>query len=181
MGTIHRAPSPSPPPLRVAKTGKNHLNEEITSLLPFRIGKRFSQTISNLGHAALLRRCELLLQTKVRTISGGPLVNSQARKAEGSNSPIHAWVQSLSSQSTHRVATVTFWRTFHHDGKISPGWWGWGVQAHLLSLYLPSRAKLWCTLQLRGQIHFPYFYSTPMCTMWWSWLGPVAWRTRGLL
>jgi hypothetical protein len=26
----------------------------------------------------------------------------------------------------HRVATATFWRTFHHDGKTSPGWWGWG-------------------------------------------------------
>jgi hypothetical protein len=23
-----------------------------------------------------------------------------------------------------------------------------------------------CTLQLRGQIHFPYFYSTPICTLW---------------
>jgi hypothetical protein len=55
-------------------------------------------------------------------------------------------------QSTHRVANATFWRTFHHDGKISPAWWGWGVHAHPLSLYLPSRTKLCCTLQ-RGQIH----------------------------
>ncbi len=31
--------------------------------------------------------------------------------------------------------------------------WGWGVHAHPLSLYLPSRAKLWCTFQLSGQIH----------------------------
>ncbi len=23
----------------------------------------------------------------------------------------------------HRVAMTTFWRTFHHYGKISPGWW----------------------------------------------------------
>jgi hypothetical protein len=30
----------------------------------------------------------------------------------------------------HRVATAAFWRTLHHDGKISPGWWGWGVHAH---------------------------------------------------
>ncbi len=22
----------------------------------------------------------------------------------------------------HRVATAAFWRTFHHEGKISPGW-----------------------------------------------------------
>ncbi len=32
----------------------------------------------------------------------------------------------------------------------------------LSSLYLPSRTKLWCTLQLRGQIHSLYFFSTPM-------------------
>jgi hypothetical protein len=23
------------------------------------------------------------------------------------------------------MATDDFWRTFHHDGKISPGWWVW--------------------------------------------------------
>ncbi len=55
------ADSLPPHPLRVAKTDKNHLNEEITPLLPTGIGKRFSQTISNLGHATLLRRCELTL------------------------------------------------------------------------------------------------------------------------
>ncbi len=31
--------------------------------------------------------------------------------------------------------------------------------------YLPSRTKLWCTLQLRRQICSPYFYSTPICTL----------------
>jgi hypothetical protein len=55
-----------------------------------------------------------------------------------------------------------FWRTFHHDGKISPGWSGWGVHAHPLSLCLPSRTKLQCTLQLRGQIFNLY----PICTLW---------------
>jgi hypothetical protein len=44
---------PTPPLLRVAKTGKNHVKEEITPLLPTGIGKRFSQTISNLGHAPM--------------------------------------------------------------------------------------------------------------------------------
>jgi hypothetical protein len=29
-----------------------------------------------------------------------------------------------------------------------------------------SRKKLWCTVQLRGQTHTPYFYTTPMCTLW---------------
>ncbi len=55
-------------------------------------------------------------------------------------------------QSTHRVATAAFWRTFHHDGKISPGWWGRRVHGTPtpLSLYLQSRTKLQCMLQLRG-------------------------------
>ncbi len=53
----------------------------------------------------------------------------------------------------HRVATAAFCRTFYHEGKISPGWCGWGVRAHPLSLHLPSPVKLQCTLQLSGQIH----------------------------
>jgi hypothetical protein len=72
----------------------------------------------------------------------------------------------VNTQSTHRVAMATFRRTFHHDGKISLAWWGWGVHAHPLSQYLPSRTKLWCNLQLRGQTHSPYFYSTPISTLW---------------
>ncbi len=38
------------------------------------------------------------------------------------------------SQSTHRVAIANFWRPFYHKGKIHPGWWGWGVHTHPLSL-----------------------------------------------
>ncbi len=34
------------------------------------------------------------------------------------------------------MATAAFWRTFHHDGKISPAWLGWGVHARPLSLYV---------------------------------------------
>ncbi len=37
---------------------------------------------------------------------------------------------------------------------------GEGLHALPLLLYLPSRAMLWCTLQLRGQIHSSYFSST---------------------
>jgi hypothetical protein len=44
-----------------------------------------------------------------------------------------------------------------------PGEGGRGVHAFPLSIYLPSRAKLWCTLQLRGQIHCYYFSSTVFC------------------
>jgi hypothetical protein len=66
----------------------------------------------------------------------------------------------------HRVATAAFWRTFSDVGKISPGWWGWGVHAHPLSLLLPSPVKLQCTLQRSGQIHWPCFISTNICTLW---------------
>ncbi len=67
------------------------------------------------------------------------------------------------SQSIHRTATAAFWRTFHRDGKISPGWWGSvRVHAHPLSLCLPSQTKLQCTLPLSGQIRSLYFFSTPM-------------------
>ncbi len=56
--------------------GRNHLMEKIAPLLPTGIGERYCQTISNLGHAALLRRCELHLFRKYWTSSGGPLVDS---------------------------------------------------------------------------------------------------------
>ncbi len=41
MTIVHRARIPSPLPSRVAKTGRNHLNEEFTPLLPTGIGERF--------------------------------------------------------------------------------------------------------------------------------------------
>ncbi len=57
------------------------------------------------------------------------------------------------------MANVDFWRTSHHDGKISPDYSeGWGARPPPFSL-LPS-TKLQCTLLLRGQIHSLYFIST---------------------
>jgi hypothetical protein len=41
MCVKHTARIPSPLPLRLAKTGRNHLNEEFTPLLPTGIGERF--------------------------------------------------------------------------------------------------------------------------------------------
>ncbi len=62
-----------------------------------------------------------------------------------------------------------------------PSWWKnqpslvrVGAHAHPLSLYPPSRAKLWCTLQLKGQILSPYFSSTHICTLWYM---LYKWRT----
>ncbi len=43
------------------------------------IGERYSQTISNFGHAALLRQCDFPYKRDCWTNSGGPLVNSLRR------------------------------------------------------------------------------------------------------
>jgi hypothetical protein len=50
IGQDHRMPTP-PPSFTRRKADRNHLNEEIIPLLPTGLGERFSQTISNLGHA----------------------------------------------------------------------------------------------------------------------------------
>jgi hypothetical protein len=62
----------------------------------------------------------------------------------------HPCTPESGNHRVHRVATAAFWRTFSHEGKIGPGWWGWGVHAHPPSLHLPSPVKLQCTLQLSG-------------------------------
>ncbi len=42
-----------------------------------------------------------------------------------SSSIWRTWCACL-NHKVHSVATTAFWRTFSHEGKISPGWWGWG-------------------------------------------------------
>ncbi len=77
------------------------------------------------------------------------------------------WKDETAPQSTHRAAMATFWRTFHHYGKTSPAWWWVGVHALPLSLYLPSRAKLWCTLySWEGRYPPPISPLPPICTLW---------------
>ncbi len=41
----------------------------------------------------------------------------------------------------YQQSVKAFWRTLHRDGKISPAGRGGGVNAHPLSLYLPSRTN----------------------------------------
>ncbi len=94
--------------------------------------------------------------------------------------PVH-FVLCCFTHRIHRVTTAAFWRTFSDEGKISPGWWGWGVHAHPLSLHLPSPVKLQCTLQLSGQIHWPCFISTNICTLWFYLPKPSWWSTQGHL
>jgi hypothetical protein len=63
-------------------------------------------------------------------------------------------------QSAHRAAMATFWRTFHHDGKISSAWWGWGggvTPYPFHSIYHHEQSC--CVSSLRGQI-LSYFSST---------------------
>jgi hypothetical protein len=57
-------------------------------------------------------------------------------------------------QSTHRVATA-FWHTFQHDGKISSGLVSGGVNAHPLSLYLPSRKSCSVRSSWEGRYNYP--------------------------
>jgi hypothetical protein len=73
-------------------------------------------------------------------------------------------------QSTHRVAIADFWRIIHQDGKISPGWGGGGGGARpLLFTLFPITYKVlvYSTLQLRVQIHSPYFSSLPLYVICW--------------
>ncbi len=77
----------------------------------------------------------------------------------------------MSTHRVHRVESAALWRTFHHDGKIFPGWWGGGLHAHPLSLYLPSRSMLHFMPQLRGQIQYPSF----MYSVWVPLFLPPPW------
>ncbi len=52
-------------------------------------------------------------------------------------------------EGTKRLAMSTFWRTFHHDSKLSPAWSGCGIHALPLSLYLLTLAMLWSVLRIR--------------------------------
>ncbi len=59
------------------------------------------------------------------------LIKVQIRHVLGwsTNTEWYAKMVNRVSQS-HRVAVATFWRTFHHDCKISPGEWGGGGCTH---------------------------------------------------
>jgi hypothetical protein len=48
----------------------------------------------------------------------------------------------------HRVANAAFWRTFHPEGKISPGWCGWGSITITSKVAVHSAAEWADTLTL---------------------------------
>ncbi len=80
------------------------------------------------------------------------------------------------SGQNHRVHTewqwpATFRRTFHHDGKISPSWWGWGVHAHCpppltlsnITYKVAVYAFSWEADTLTLFLIYPC-----ICTLWWK-------------
>jgi hypothetical protein len=61
---------------------------------------------------------------------------------------------------------TTFWHTFYHDGKLAQPDEGEGLHAHPpFTISTITYKVVVYTLQLRGQIHFLYFYSTPIWTL----------------
>jgi hypothetical protein len=75
------------------------------------------------------------------------------------------------SHRVHRVAMTTFWRTFHHGGKISPAWCGRGVArpppftistiTYKVVVYAPTeRADILPLFLL-----YPYMYSVVSAAM----------------
>ncbi len=73
--------------------------------------------------------------------------------------------QSTQSGNGHFLAYIILSIMEEELAQVGEGEGG-GCTPSPLSLYLPSRTKLLCTLQLRGKIHIPYSYSTSICTLW---------------
>ncbi len=72
-------------------------------------------------------------------------------------------------QNTHRVATTTFWPTFHDSimmEKIAQAGEGGGARPSSFTKSTITYKVVVYTLHLRGHIHSPHFYSTPICTLW---------------
>ncbi len=67
----HRVPTPSPLPLYVTMVDRNHLNEEITPLLPTGIGEWYSQTISKFRSCSALAPLWTPYKQKCWNNSGG--------------------------------------------------------------------------------------------------------------
>jgi hypothetical protein len=82
------------------------------------------------------------------------------------NNPLSEYMYILTHKRTHRVAMATFWRTFHPDGQINPAPFD-----PFHSFYHHVQSCGVRTLQLKGQIHSPFFYSTTirtLCVNIWS-------------
>ncbi len=86
------------------------------------------------------------------------------------------------TQSTHRVAIATFWRSLHHDvnqpslvrlGGARPPPSGLSAITSKVVMYAPAERADPQTLS-----KYPYFSSTPICTLWerrWS-IDKTTWK-----
>ncbi len=67
----------------------------------------------------------------------------------------------------HRVAMADFWRTFYHDGKISPGWYGGApVPTPFQPIAITSKVLVYAPAQ--GADTRPLFHLFPICTLFSS-------------
>ncbi len=66
------------------------------------------------------------------------------------------------------MATATFWRTFHHEGKIGEG--GGGARPPSFTLFAITykvAVYVYAPGERADTLTLPYFISTPICTLWY--------------
>ncbi len=91
---------------------------------------------------------------------------SEPSRRQGSHCRVFTFQNvSRKLRSNHRVAMTTLWHTFHHDGKISPVWWGRGVHSLPLSLYLLNKPSCVVRSSWEGR-HTPPISSLPLSPLW---------------
>jgi hypothetical protein len=96
-----------------------------------------------------------------------------------------------------RVAIADFWRIFHHDGKIIPGWRGGGggggcTPTPFHSITIKNKVAVYALAERAGTLTLLHLY--PICTLWqelwisactpltdWAWWEPqtreyIDWR-----
>jgi hypothetical protein len=66
----------------------------------------------------------------------------------------------------HRVATSAVWRTFRHEGKISPDCWGWGVHAQSPTPFHHITITSKVAVYAPAEREDTRISSLPLCTQW---------------
>ncbi len=73
-----------------------------------------------------------------------------------------------STEYTHRVATLAFWRTFNHDGKMYPGWvvWVGGSRPPPFTIFtITYKVAVNAPAEMADTVYSPYFISNyPICS-----------------
>jgi len=81
---------------------------------------------------------------------------------------VYSFWQAVGPQRTHRAATTGFWRTFHHDGKISPGRVRVGGERapHFTIFTITYKVAVYAPAERAHTLNLQYFISTAICTLW---------------